>query len=80
MTPRPSHAPACVTSSPPSSIACRVQKKNQELEKFKFVLDYKIKELKTQIEPRENEIAAMKRQARGGSGGEAERETVAMTC
>jgi chromosome segregation ATPase len=34
----------------------------QELEKFKFVLDYKIKELKQQIEPRENEIAAMKKQ------------------
>jgi uncharacterized protein (DUF3084 family) len=36
-----------------------LKKKNQELEKFKFVLDYKIKELKRQIEPRENEIAAM---------------------
>ena len=30
-----------------------LKKKNQELEKFKFVLDYKIKELKKQIEPRE---------------------------
>lgn len=30
--------------------------KNQELEKFKFVLDYKIKELKKQIEPKELEI------------------------
>ena len=30
--------------------------KNQELEKFKFVLDYKIKELRRQMEPRENEI------------------------
>jgi septal ring factor EnvC (AmiA/AmiB activator) len=29
-----------------------LKKKNQELEKFKFVLDYKIKELKRQIEPR----------------------------
>ena len=29
-----------------------LKKKNQELEKFKFVLDYKIKELKKQIEPR----------------------------
>jgi hypothetical protein len=27
--------------------------KNQELEKFKFVLDYKIKELKREIVPRE---------------------------
>lgn len=34
----------------------------QELEKFKFVLDYKIKELKKQIEPREAEIVEMKDQ------------------
>ena len=39
-----------------------MKKKNQELEKFKFVLDYKIKELKSQIEPRENEIKEMKLQ------------------
>lgn len=39
-----------------------MKKKNQELEKFKFVLDYKIKELKKQIEPRELEIADMKQQ------------------
>jgi cilia- and flagella-associated protein 57 len=39
-----------------------LKKKNQELEKFKFVLDYKIKELKRQIEPRQNEIADMKEQ------------------
>lgn len=37
-----------------------LKKCNQELEKFKFVLDYQIKELKRQIEPRENEIADMK--------------------
>ena len=37
-----------------------LKKKNQELEKFKFVLDYKIKELRKQIEPRENQISAMK--------------------
>uniref|UniRef100_A0A4W5P762 Cilia and flagella associated protein 57 n=1 Tax=Hucho hucho TaxID=62062 RepID=A0A4W5P762_9TELE len=37
-----------------------LKKKNQELEKFKFVLDYKIKELKKQIEPRENDIKEMK--------------------
>ncbi|XP_037094873.1 LOW QUALITY PROTEIN: cilia- and flagella-associated protein 57-like [Pollicipes pollicipes] len=37
-----------------------LKKKNQELEKFKFVLDYKIKELKKQIEPREIEIKDMK--------------------
>lgn len=34
--------------------------KNQELEKFKFVLEYKRKELKTQIEPKDNEINASK--------------------
>jgi len=39
-----------------------LKKKNQELEKFKFVLDYKIKELKGQIEPREAEIAALRAQ------------------
>ena len=39
-----------------------LKKKNQELEKFKFVLDYKIKELKKQIEPREEEIRRMKDQ------------------
>lgn len=39
-----------------------MKKKNQELEKFKFVLDYKIKELKKQIEPRENDIKEMKEQ------------------
>jgi cilia- and flagella-associated protein 57 len=37
-----------------------LKKKNQELEKFKFVLDYKIKDLNRQIEPRENEITDMK--------------------
>lgn len=39
-----------------------LKRKNQELEKFKFVLDYKIKELKKQIEPRELEIKDMKEQ------------------
>ena len=39
-----------------------MKKKNQELEKFKFVLDYKIKELRRQMEPRENEIKRMKEQ------------------
>ena len=43
-----------------------MKKKNQELEKFKFVLDYKIKELKKQIEPRENEIKIMKEQIKVG--------------
>ena len=39
-----------------------LKRKNQELEKFKFVLDYKIKELKREIIPREEEIAKMKEQ------------------
>jgi cilia- and flagella-associated protein 57 len=41
-----------------------LKKKNQELEKFKFVLDHKIKELKKQIEPKEEEIADMKEQVK----------------
>jgi chromosome segregation ATPase len=36
-----------------------LKKRNQELEKYKFVLDYRIKELKEQVEPRENHIAEM---------------------
>lgn len=39
-----------------------LKKRNQELEKYKFVLDYRIKELKEQVEPRENYIAEMNRQ------------------
>lgn len=39
-----------------------LKKKNQELEKFKYVLDYKIKELKRDIVPREDEIKLMKDQ------------------
>ena len=34
----------------------QLQKKIQELEKFKFVLDYKIKELKRDICPKEVQI------------------------
>lgn len=37
-----------------------LKKKNQELDKFKFVLDFKIRELKEQIEPRQLEIAHMR--------------------
>lgn len=37
-----------------------LKKKNQELDKFKFVLDFKIRELKQQIEPRQMEILAMR--------------------
>lgn len=37
------------------------KKKTQELEKFKFVLDYKIKELKADIAPRDAETARLKK-------------------
>jgi len=37
-----------------------LRRKTQELEKFKFVLDYKIKELKRDIGPRETQIAVLK--------------------
>lgn len=39
-----------------------LKKKNQELEKFKFVLDFKIKELKKQLDPKDNQIREMKEQ------------------
>jgi hypothetical protein len=39
-----------------------LRKKNQELEKFKFVLNYKIQELKRQIMPRKREIKDMRDQ------------------
>lgn len=39
-----------------------LKKKNQELDKFKFVLDFKIRELKKQVEPRQLEIQGMKDQ------------------
>ena len=38
----------------------QLKKKTQELEKFKFVLDYKIKELKREIAPKEKEINELK--------------------
>merc|ERR1719337_212862 len=38
-----------------------LKKQNQELEKFKFVLDYKIKELKAQIDPKNDSISQMKK-------------------
>jgi len=41
-----------------------LKKQNQELEKFKFVLDYKIKELKAQIDPKNTSISEMKQQIR----------------
>ncbi|KFQ25638.1 WD repeat-containing protein 65, partial [Merops nubicus] len=39
-----------------------LKKKNQELGKFKFILDYKTQEFKTEIESRENDIKKMKEQ------------------
>lgn len=39
-----------------------LRKQNQELEKFKFVLDYKIKELKAQIDPKTADIESMNKQ------------------
>ncbi|NXI39863.1 CFA57 protein, partial [Galbula dea] len=39
-----------------------LKKKNQELGKFKFVLDYRTEEFKKQIESRENDIKTMKEQ------------------
>ena len=37
-----------------------LKRKNQELEKFKFVLDHKIKELKRQLEPKDRELASLR--------------------
>ncbi|KAF4677175.1 WD repeat domain 65 [Perkinsus chesapeaki] len=39
-----------------------LKKQNQELEKFKFILDHKIKELKEQVGPKDHAIAEMKKQ------------------
>lgn len=39
-----------------------LKKQNQELEKFKFVLDYKIRELKAQIDPKNDDINSMRTQ------------------
>lgn len=36
-----------------------LKKNNQELEKFKFVLDFKIRDLRGQIEPKEHDISEM---------------------
>merc|ERR1712000_461418 len=38
-----------------------LKKQNQELEKYKFVLDYRIRELKGQIDPKNEDIADMKK-------------------
>lgn len=39
-------------------------KENQELEKFKFVLNYKIKELQHEKDPKENRLQALEKQAK----------------
>ena len=39
-----------------------LKKKTQELEKFKFVLDYKIKELKRDIGPRQEQLNKLEEQ------------------
>jgi len=36
-----------------------LKKRNQELEKYKYVLDYRIKDLKLQVDPKEKKIAEM---------------------
>merc|ERR1719265_1705987 len=45
-----------------------LKKQNQELEKFKFVLDYKIKELKAQIDPKNLDIDSMMTQIQAMEG------------
>jgi len=50
------------TISDKESRIFQLKKKTQELEKFKFVLDYKIKELKRDINPKEAEIGKLKEQ------------------
>ncbi|EEQ99604.1 hypothetical protein Pmar_PMAR026641 [Perkinsus marinus ATCC 50983] len=39
-----------------------LKRQNQELEKFRFVLDYKMKELKNEVDPKSAEIATMRAQ------------------
>ena len=56
-------ARSCATATTPSATRkahLRLEEEDEELEKFKFVLDYKIKELKKEIEPREQDVADMK--------------------
>ncbi|KAH7816236.1 putative WD repeat-containing protein 65 [Monocercomonoides exilis] len=44
------------------TLILRLKKQNQELDKFKFVLDYKIRELEKTIEPKNEQIAALEEQ------------------
>jgi len=39
-----------------------LEKENQELEKFKFVLNYKIRELKSEKQPKENKLTLLEKQ------------------
>ncbi len=39
-----------------------LEKENQELEKFKFVLNYKIRELKSEKQPKENKLNILEKQ------------------
>lgn len=47
-----------------NSIKRELEKENQELEKFKFVLNYKIKELKHEKDPKENKLQTLEKQAK----------------
>ncbi len=46
-----------------TEIKKELERENQELEKFKFVLNYKIKELKQEKDPKENKLISLERQA-----------------
>lgn len=45
-----------------------LKKKNQELEKYKYVLEYKLRELKAAAEPREQDVANLRAQIRDMDG------------
>jgi len=47
-----------------NNIKRELEKENQELEKFKFVLNYKIKELKHEKDPKENKLQTLEKQAK----------------
>lgn len=42
-----------------------IRKQNQELEKFRYVLSFKVRELQRQVDPREAELAALKTKLSG---------------
>jgi len=41
-----------------------LEKENSQLEKFKFVLNYKIKELKHERDPKENKLQVLEKQTK----------------